>query len=309
MNLALPEEQAPLLHSTYRNEYHRQHFSHDIRVDGRRFDEFQQVTCTPSEARADHHATHSLNPHILRWGKGGLFMGSIRAEVAVPSSDRPNAGHLEWNVQLPRYMMAGSMPRQAEDRALELNKHLQKLLPTSMTDKDDSFLALHQLVIAEGQAIWVLYVDIVCLNDEGLGSLVDPILYLVAKLFRQLHLPQVLFDADEGSVTLTGHMMAQPLLVQPRLAITAKCHRSEEEALGQQRDLSSNGPQFVTLIDPSSEERTLPGSDLVFIFKVSDCTVCDMELQTDAASFSLTELLVAQELCTTAFLELSKQLN
>jgi exosome complex RNA-binding protein Rrp42 (RNase PH superfamily) len=122
-----------------------------------------------------------------------------------------------FNVHFPN-----SSQGDKQDRRAALVQRLERLLISrEATGSGPSLLLdLSQLIITAGEAMWVLYVDIVPLAEDG--DLLSPILYLLHRLFLDFTLPKVVYDAEVGIVTQLAPSGGLPLSFTPILPLTLK---------------------------------------------------------------------------------------
>jgi exosome complex component RRP43 len=186
---------------------------------------------------------------------------------------------LVWNVQLPDYLDAD----QKQDRSAAIVERLETYLPTHLTHREGGFFRLEELVIQRREAIWILYVDIVCLSDDG--ELLDPILVLVNALFRGLTLPVVQYDPEQGSVTQLSQDGGQPVSYASAFSVSVQCLLVKENHAipGPRAHEEIPALRDVFLVDPSQEERQHLGGSEVTLLYGEDGRLLAMDKQSGAA--------------------------
>lgn len=68
-------------------EYHHRYFSHQIRSDGRAFDELRPISVVEGIISS------VAGSAMIHWGHS-IVLASIRTEVAEPLEEKPNEGYL-----------------------------------------------------------------------------------------------------------------------------------------------------------------------------------------------------------------------
>ncbi|GAA6030178.1 hypothetical protein JCM8097_009300 [Rhodosporidiobolus ruineniae] len=124
---------------------------------------------------------------LVRLGKTSLVCG-VTLEIAPPELSRPNEGFIVPNVDLSPLCSPLFRPGPPADEAQVLSSRLREVLLAS------NILPISSLVIEPGKAVWVVYLDIVCLNYDG-GVLDAAVLAAVGAL-KNLTLPKATFDID-----------------------------------------------------------------------------------------------------------------
>ncbi|ORX99013.1 hypothetical protein K493DRAFT_406416 [Basidiobolus meristosporus CBS 931.73] len=169
-------------------EYYRKFLSQNIRPDGRSLSGYRQTKVTPGAiSTADGSA-------LVRIGDTSVLCG-IKAEVAEPKIATPNEGFVVPNVELPPLCSSQFKPGPPSEKAQVLSENINNLLHSC------KIMSLDQLCIEEGKAVWVLYVDIVCLNYDG--NIFDAALIAFIAALKNVKLPKVAYSSDEGMVTAT----------------------------------------------------------------------------------------------------------
>ncbi|OAV85380.1 hypothetical protein PTTG_30564 [Puccinia triticina 1-1 BBBD Race 1] len=136
---------------------------------------------------------------------------ALTLETAVPDPAAPTAGFLVPNIDLgpmccPRFR-AGPPNDQAQILAARLNDLLL----------GSRFVPLDALAIEPRKAVWVLYLDIVCLANDG--NLFDAVVAAAVATLRSARIPVVAFDPDRQKVVLAHPTAPQtvPLPTGPPL--------------------------------------------------------------------------------------------
>ena len=169
-----------------------------------------------------------------------------------------------------------------QDRSAELVTQLERLLPTHTSRRQGGAFFLEELVILASEesklpskftsdltwnepsldpnsAVWVLYVDLFCLSEDG--PLLDPIVMLVNALFTDFTLPQVIYNPTEGSVTQTSTEGGLKVTFDKIQVISILA-------------LSGEQKEAIYLVDPTTAEmKYLPGSLVTLAYRQQDSSL------------------------------------
>jgi exosome complex RNA-binding protein Rrp42 (RNase PH superfamily) len=110
---------------------------------------------------------------------------------------------------------------------------------------------LDELCIAEGKAVWVLYIDMVCLDFDG--NLLDACFLSAIAALRSLRIPQTKIE-DDGEVIVTEQRPYEYELKLTHLPVST----------------TFGVIDGVFLADPSAEEEALTDSRVSFVFNDAD---------------------------------------
>jgi exosome complex component RRP43 len=121
-----------------------------IRSDGRKLLEFREINIQSSSISTCYGSS------TVKLGNT-LVLAGIKGEIAIPHATTPNAGFIVPNVDLPAFCSPMFKPGVPSELAQTTSQLLYKNIS----------LDLDALVIEKGKAVWVLYMDVVCLNYDG----------------------------------------------------------------------------------------------------------------------------------------------
>lgn len=159
----------------------RNHLEKSIRNDGRNLKEFRSTIINKeSISKAEGSA-------LVKIGNTTVVCG-IKAELAEPDNLDQNIGFIVPNIDLtkmcsPKYRAIGvSVDAQVMSQAL-----FNIIINSECIDPSD-------LCIAKGKLVWVLYCDLVCLDDDG--SVLDVAVLALTTALKSLKLPKVEYDVD-----------------------------------------------------------------------------------------------------------------
>jgi exosome complex component RRP43 len=157
-------------------------------------------------------------------GKTTVVCG-VKAEIAEPDLDKPNAGFLgeyitSWrikraimlqrnpvpNLDLPALCSPKYKPGPPSEDAQVLSEKLNEILSTYVRCPcpqlsrlplySSNLIPLESLCIQSSKSAWVLYVDAICINYDG-NALDAALLAMVAAL-RNTKLPSARWDEEQG---------------------------------------------------------------------------------------------------------------
>nr|XP_014088038.1 exosome complex component RRP45 [Bactrocera oleae] len=141
--------------STIERNFITQAVKQNLRLDGRKNDEFRKATINFG---AD-------------WGSALVALGEtkvlaqVSCELGVPKSTRPNEGIIYINVELGQM----AAPHFESGRNSELNVQISRTL--ERTFKDSRCVDLESLCVTSEERVWLLRIDLNVLNHEG--NLID----------------------------------------------------------------------------------------------------------------------------------------
>jgi exosome complex component RRP43 len=107
------------------------------------------------------------------------------------------------NLELPPLCSSRFLPGKPSELAQSLSEFLDQIV--------GSRCDLHSLCIAAGSLVWVLYVDLVCLSFDGVGSVVDASLLALAAALRSTRLPSDVSLNEAGEVHASPSPMRMAL--------------------------------------------------------------------------------------------------
>ena len=171
-------------------EYHLKFLESYCRADGRGLRTVRKVSVTRGVLGT------TDGSGLAKVGATSVMCG-IKLEVGAPSLDDAKAGRLVVAVDLPD-LCSASLPRSSQQRAAEceaLSEQLARLATGS------GLLKLSDLLIADGQAVWVLYADLVCLSHDG--NLFDACVLALQAALQDARLPRTHVDEVDRAVFVT----------------------------------------------------------------------------------------------------------
>ncbi|KAF9149467.1 Exosome complex component RRP43 [Linnemannia schmuckeri] len=168
-------------------EFFRRFTTEGVRPDGRLLDAFRPTTV--------HHGVISTanGSAMVRIGGTTLVCG-VKAEVAEPKLDTPDQGYLVPNVELSPMCSSKFRPGPPSEQAQAVSEAINRVL------KESKVLDLKDLCIEEGKAVWVLYVDAVCVAYDG--NIFDAALAAIMVALNNVRIRKPTYQ--EGTIKVSG---------------------------------------------------------------------------------------------------------
>ena len=172
-----------------------------VRPDGRALLEFREASVTPSLL-----SSSTVGSALVKVGDTCVVAG-LKAEVGAPPAGAPDKGILVVNVELPPLCSPDAEPGRPSRTTQVLTQHLNHVLlgPSSGASLD-------ALAIVPGQAAWVLYLDVIAIDDSG--SLDDAAVLAAVAALSSFSLPHVDVEDD-------GQVVADPDKEPTRLTLAS----------------------------------------------------------------------------------------
>eukprot|EP00761_Pharyngomonas_kirbyi_P006258 gb/GECH01006264.1/.p1 GENE.gb/GECH01006264.1/~~gb/GECH01006264.1/.p1 ORF type:complete len:277 (+),score=61.46 gb/GECH01006264.1/:1-831(+) len=248
-------------------EFYRKFLAENLRPDARTLDTIRFTAVSAGSLGTADGST------VVKLGDTSVICG-VKAEVGIPEEDHPKDGKIVLNVELPPLCSPKfhkwSETEQTSHSIASLIEDI--ILSSSMFD-------LSQLCIEPQRAMWVLYIDVYCLNDDG--SIFDAALTAVATALRNTKLPsvrltdndEVVIEPEKEKIPLTLTHCPIPLsfgILEGYILVDPS--REEEELLETQFTIVINDKKQVCSVFK-------PGGDVVSSDTMDRC----MDMATDRA--------------------------
>lgn len=136
------------------SQFYDRFLGNDVRPDGRALLKWRKTSATlRTIGTADGSCTAKIGNTTV--------ICAIKAEVAKPDVDAPAAGFIDVNVNLSPLCSTSFTIGKPNELSHGIAARVSNILKTS------GAVPLEHLVIQNGEHVWVLYVDVVCLNYDG----------------------------------------------------------------------------------------------------------------------------------------------
>ena len=227
-------------------EFYRQHLSGGERPDGRGLHERRPVTISSGHIRsADGSA-------VVKSGHTTVVCG-VRAELTSPGPDHPDQGYIVPNFTFANSSLGASVA--GVHATQRLSQFLLTVLDTSQC------INTRDLCIKSGHYVWVLYIDLVCLDQAG--NIMDTAVTAMIAALDNVTLPIVSVDDESNEVKVS---------TKNRHKLKLLNHPSSSSVVIFSNSANPSCPYLVS--DPTEEEENL-SSSLVTVVTVDD-QVCHL---------------------------------
>ncbi|XP_028158008.1 exosome complex component RRP43-like [Ostrinia furnacalis] len=211
-------------------KYFTDYISREIRPDGRKFHEQRNIKVNVNSLKCAEASA------VVKCGNTTVVCG-IQLELAAPKAEEPELGFLVTNVELPPLCSSKYRPGPPSDHAQVQSYMLSDIFVNSKC------VDLKDLCIVPDKLAWVVYCDIVCLDNDG--SLVDTCIIALMASLRTLSLPAVTYDAETEDIKVDSTVRT-PLKVHGMPVATSFAVYKLQE-------------KNILLTDPSSYEEEMCG--------------------------------------------------
>jgi len=185
----------------------QQYLEEGKRFDGRKFDEFREVSI---ETGVSKNAEGSARVKI---GKTEVLVG-IKMNVGTPYPDSPNKG----NMMITAELLPLSSPRfengPPKFPAIEVARVIDRGI------RECGFIEFDKLCIKEGEKVWTVFIDIYSINDDG--NLLDAAGIGAVAALRDAKIPK--YD-EEKEMVLFGELTDVKLPVKKDFPISITFHK------------------------------------------------------------------------------------
>ncbi|CAH1635229.1 unnamed protein product [Spodoptera littoralis] len=168
-------------------KYFNDYLARNIRPDGRGFHEQRNIKLNVNSIKAADASS------VVKCGNTTVVCG-IKLELATPKAEEPDMGFLVTNVELPALCSSKFRPGPPSDFAQVTSTLVSDIIVNSKC------IDLKDLCIAHDKLAWVLYCDMVCIDNDG--SLVDACLMTLMASLKTLTLPTVTYDAETEEISV-----------------------------------------------------------------------------------------------------------
>lgn len=250
----------------------REYFNEGKRFDGRKLDEFREITI---ETGISKNAEGSARVKI---GKTEVLVG-VKMDVGAPYPDSQDKGNLMVTAELlplssPRFE---SGPPQFD--SIELARVIDRGI------RESKFIKLEELCIKEGEKVWTVFIDIYSINDDG--NLFDAAGIGAVAALKSAKIPK--YD-EEKEKTQFGEWTNKSVPLSKEIPISLTVHKI--------------GNSFI--VDPDKEEEDI--SETRVVICSADGTIHSMQ-KGDAKELSIEEFNKVLDLVEKTEREISKQVE
>lgn len=159
-----------------------------VRPDARRPQEFREVSVNTGSL------TNTCGSSVVKLGSTIMSCG-VRAEITQPDAFHPRSGYIVPNIEIGPLCHSAHRAGPPSDMQQTIAYSLDKLLKNSQVVDEE------ELCIVEKKAVWVLYVDVICLSHGG--SLLSAATLAVVSALLSTSLPIARWELDCDAVRCT----------------------------------------------------------------------------------------------------------
>uniref|UniRef100_A0A7S2TXE8 Ribosomal RNA-processing protein 43 n=1 Tax=Lotharella oceanica TaxID=641309 RepID=A0A7S2TXE8_9EUKA len=211
------------------HEFFRKFLEQGIRPDGREVMNVRRTRIASGNiGSADGSAVAKIGGTTVACG--------IKLEVGTPSALTPNHGRIEVSLNITPLSSPHHM-RKALEYRFSHDKNTEAIAVTiKETILNAQMVHLDELCIKEGGAVWVLYVDLVCIGFSG--NVTDAALLACAAALKNLKLPKtevtedgevLIAEGDRKPLTIRRQVVPVSFAILDRKYIVADPTAEEEE--------------------------------------------------------------------------------
>ncbi|KAK3248413.1 hypothetical protein CYMTET_42120 [Cymbomonas tetramitiformis] len=246
----------------YPAEFYKKFLDEKVRPDGR---PLGRCRATSVAAGAVSKADGSA---LVKIGNTTMIAG-VKLEIMRPTDDASDVGTVEVTVEMPPLCSASVRSGRPTEEAQSASQRISEVLT------HPAVFDLTQLCIAKGQAAWVAYLDIFCLDADG--NIFDAALLAAVAALSDVTLPAVTV-LEDGRVTADTAAVAEAQANAKDAMQTGEENAKGTQILTSQRQLSLKCvPIGLTcglnqghlIADPCAEESGLLDTTITVILNES----------------------------------------
>lgn len=191
-------------------EYYLKFIKQNCRPDNRKLSEIRPVNIS-------YNCINTVNGSALvKLGSTNVICG-INARVCKPKEERPDKGFVICNVELPalcsskNFKTSASILANASAQSSVSVEQSQAMLTQLMQDiiYESGCVKEEDLCIKEGKLVWVLYIDMICLNNDG--NVQDACCLAMLSALKTVKLYEIDYDDDENKPIVKYPLSLIPL--------------------------------------------------------------------------------------------------
>ena len=223
-------------------DFYKAHVEKGLRPDGRgNLISFRPVSITANSiASAD-------GSSIVKQG-GTVVLCGVKLELAEPKSERPDEGYVVPNLELPSLCHSqfkpGPPPAMAQVASCFINEVIQ----------NSGLINPKDLCVEAGKLVWVIYIDLTCLNLDG--NILDVCIKSLVTALRTVRVPHVVIkkEEDEEEQISVDADKRSPLKLPESLPYCCTIAIFENDKL---------------LVDPTEEEENYSMATITIVIQLS----------------------------------------
>jgi exosome complex component RRP42 len=173
---------------------------HGKRIDNRKPDEYREITIEKNVV------TSAEGSARVRFGNTEVVAG-VKMDVGEPFSDTPNEGVLMVGAEFVPLASPDFESGPPGEAAIELARVVDRAI------RESKIMDVEKLCIKEGEKVWMIYVDIDILDDDG--NLIDAASLAAIAALSQVKVPKldenykvIYGERGSESLPLKGHALS-----------------------------------------------------------------------------------------------------
>ncbi len=210
------------------------------RIDNRGLNEYRQLKITPG------FAGNAEGSAMIELGKTKVLAG-VKLELGEPFKDTPDRGVLITNAELVPLASPEFEPGPPDENAIELARVVDRGI------RESEALRLDELVIKEGEVVWVVFIDAHILDHSG--NLFDATMYGAVTALLTAKMPRAVIE--EGEIKTTEELTSLPMEKIP-VSVT----------------IGKIGENLI--VDPNLQEENVLDAEITIIMENKD-TICAVQ--------------------------------
>lgn len=178
-------------------EYYLKFIKENCRPDNRRLSDIRPCNVTTN-------CINTVNgSSLVKLGSTNVVCG-INARLCRPKEDRPDKGYFVCNVEVPALCSSKNFKSSSQSSSFSQSsvssssiEQTQAMLSQLMQDilTESKCIKEEELCIKEGKLAWVLFIDLICLNNDG--NVQDACCVAMISALKNLKLYEIDFNEEE----------------------------------------------------------------------------------------------------------------
>lgn len=177
------------------------------RIDGRAFDAYRDVKIDIGIISSAEGSAR------VKLGDTEIIAG-IKMEIGTPYPDSPAAGVLTCSAELVRLASPEFERGPPGEEAIELARVVDRAI------RESKCIDFEKLCIKQGEAVWMLYVDMDVLNDDG--NLIDAACLAAVAALASTRMPKLVVESEKYNIDYSVHESPLPMTGIPISTTFAK---------------------------------------------------------------------------------------
>lgn len=195
-------------------EYYLKFVKENCRPDNRRLSDIRPCNVTVN-------CINTVNSSsLVKLGSTNVICG-INTRLCQPKEDRPNKGYIVCNVEVPALCSSKNFKSSSQSSISSFSiEQTQAMLSVLMQDilTESKCIKEEDLCIKEGKLVWVLFIDIICLNNDG--NVQDACCIAMISALKNLKLYEIYFNEEEDKPVVKYPLEYRKLILHNEPVLT-----------------------------------------------------------------------------------------